>query len=48
MSPGGLEVERDRVEQLRTALGIAHEHLVAHGYADLLTRRGSPAIRRPA
>jgi adenylate cyclase class 2 len=40
-SPGGLEVERDRVEQLRTALGIADEHLVAHGYADLLTRRGA-------
>jgi adenylate cyclase, class 2 len=34
--PGGLEVERDRVEQLRAALGIADEQLVAHGYADLL------------
>ncbi len=35
-SPGGLEVERDRVEDLRAALGIAEERLVAHGYADLL------------
>src|SRR5436190_13112044 len=40
-SPGGLEVERDRVEELRAALGIADEHLVAHGYADLLTRRSA-------
>jgi adenylate cyclase class IV len=39
-SPGGLEVERDRVEELRTTLGIADEHLVAHGYADLLAQRG--------
>ena len=39
-SPGGLEVERDRVEELRSTLGIADEHLVAHGYADLLARRG--------
>jgi adenylate cyclase class IV len=35
-SPGGLEVERDRVEQLRLALGIADAQLVAQGYADLL------------
>ncbi len=35
-SPGGLEVERDRVEQLRQVLGIADERLVACGYADLL------------
>ena len=35
-SPGGLEVERDRVEQLRTALGIADDRLVARGYADLV------------
>jgi adenylate cyclase class 2 len=39
-SPGGLEVERDRVEQLCEALGIADERLVATGYADLLIRRG--------
>jgi adenylate cyclase class IV len=44
-SPGGLEVERDRVEQLREALGIADEHLVAHGYADLLTRRSAARSR---
>ncbi len=47
-SPGGLEVERDRVEQLREALGITDEHLVAHGYADLLARRGATGIRRLA
>jgi adenylate cyclase class 2 len=46
-SPGGLEVERDRVEELRAALGIADEHLVAHGYADLRTRRGARTIVRP-
>ena len=34
-TPGGLEIERDRVEQLRAALGIADERLVARGYADL-------------
>jgi adenylate cyclase class IV len=39
-SPGGLEVERDRVEELCVALGIADERLVALGYADLLIRRG--------
>jgi adenylate cyclase class IV len=42
-SPGGLEVERDRVEQLREALGIDDERLVAAGYADLLVRRGRAA-----
>ena len=42
-SPGGLEVERDRVEQLRAVLGIADERLVAVGYADLLVRRGRVA-----
>ena len=39
-SPGGLEVERDRVEELCAALGIAEERLVALGYADLLVRQG--------
>ncbi len=39
-SPGGLEVERDRVEELCQALGIADERLVARGYADLLMRSG--------
>ena len=42
-SPGGLEVERDRVEQLRATLGIADERLIAAGYADLLVRRGRAA-----
>jgi adenylate cyclase, class 2 len=45
-SPGGLEVERDRVEDLRDALGIADERLVARGYADLLARSGI-VIARP-
>jgi adenylate cyclase class IV len=39
-SPGGLEVQRDRVEELCVALGIADERLVALGYADLLIRQG--------
>jgi adenylate cyclase class 2 len=42
-SPGGLEVERDRVEELRAALGITDELLVAHGYADLFARRRTMA-----
>ncbi|MDX6692389.1 MAG: cytidine deaminase [Solirubrobacteraceae bacterium] len=40
-SPGGLEVERDRVEDLREVLGIADEQLIARGYADLLARAGT-------
>ena len=39
-TPGGLEVERERVEELRAVLGIADDRLVPVGYADLLTRRG--------
>jgi adenylate cyclase class IV len=39
-SPGGLEIERDRVEELRATLGITDERLVARGYADLLSRHG--------
>jgi predicted adenylyl cyclase CyaB len=35
-SPGGLEVQRDRVRELCAALGIADERLVARGYADLV------------
>jgi adenylate cyclase class 2 len=42
-SPGGLAVERDRVEELRAALGIVDERLVASGYADLLVRQGRAA-----
>jgi len=37
-SPGGLEVERDRVEELRRKLDIADDRLIATGYAQLLTR----------
>ena len=39
-TPGGLEVERERVEELRAVLGVADDRLVPVGYADLLTRRG--------
>ena len=46
-SPGGLEVERDRVEELRVTLGIAEDQLIAHGYADLLARQRSPRVPRP-
>ena len=46
-SPGGLEVERDRVEELRAALGIADAQLVAHGYADLLARHRAGRTLRP-
>ncbi|MDQ3850265.1 MAG: CYTH domain-containing protein [Actinomycetota bacterium] len=38
-SPGGLEVERDRIEHLRSTLGVVDERLVARGYVDLLERR---------
>jgi adenylate cyclase class IV len=34
----GLEAERDRIDELRAALGISDERLVARGYADLLER----------
>jgi adenylate cyclase class 2 len=44
-SPGGLEIERDRIEELRAKLGIAEDQLVAHGYADLLARRGAGTLR---
>jgi len=47
-SPGGLEVERDRVEELRAALGIADQQLIAHGYADLVARRGGARTVRLA
>jgi adenylate cyclase class IV len=35
-TPGGLEIERDKVEQLCAALGIADDRLIARGYADLM------------
>jgi len=43
-----VRIHLDRIEQLREALGIPDENLVAHGYADLLTRRGTTGIRRLA
>ena len=38
-SPGGLQAELGRVEELRAALGLRDELLVARGYADLVARR---------
>lgn len=37
---GGLEAEEGKVHELREVLGIADDHLVARGYADLLARAG--------
>ena len=39
--PGGLVAEQPTVAELRSALGITDERLVARSYADLLERRGS-------
>jgi adenylate cyclase, class 2 len=36
--PGGLPAEEAKIAELRAALGIADELLVARGYADLLER----------
>lgn len=46
-SPGGLEVERDRVRELRDTLGIGDEQLVTHGYADLIARDRPIDVPRP-
>jgi adenylate cyclase class IV len=37
-APGGLYAEEAKIAELRTALGITDELLVARGYADLLER----------
>ena len=37
---GGLEAERDRLEELRAGLGLEDRLIVARGYADLLERAG--------
>jgi adenylate cyclase, class 2 len=39
--PGGPAAEQPKVAELRNALGITDERLVARSYADLLERRGS-------
>ena len=44
--PGGPAAERPKVAELRAALGIADDHLVARSYADLLERRGIAIPRR--
>jgi adenylate cyclase class IV len=38
-SPGGLYAEEARVAELRSALNITDDLLIARGYADLLERR---------
>jgi adenylate cyclase, class 2 len=43
-APGGLYAEEAKIADLRTALGITDERLVARGYADLLERM--PGVRR--
>ena len=45
-SPGGPAAEERKVAELREALGIADDHLVARGYADMLERRGIVIPRR--
>jgi adenylate cyclase class IV len=42
-APGGLYAEEAKIAELRTALGISDERLVARGYADLLERM--PGVR---
>jgi len=44
--PGGPAAEQPKVAELRAALGIADDHLVARSYADLLERRGIAIPRR--
>ena len=39
--PGGPAAEQPKVAELRSALGIGDERLVARSYADLLERRGN-------
>ena len=38
--PGGLYTEEAKIEELRTALSITDDVLIARGYADLLERSG--------
>jgi adenylate cyclase class IV len=45
-SPGGPAAEEQRIAELREALGIADDLLVARGYADMLERRGIVIPRR--
>jgi adenylate cyclase, class 2 len=45
---GGLEVERDRIEDLRARLGLDDDALlVPMGYAELLERRGRGILAIP-
>jgi adenylate cyclase class IV len=40
-APGGLYAEEAKIAELRTALSISDDLLVARGYADLLPRHGA-------
>ena len=44
--PGGPAAEQGKVDELRRALDITDDRLVARGYADLLERRGIIVPRR--
>ena len=44
--PGGPAAEQGKVDELRRALDITDDRLVARGYADMLERRGIAIPRR--
>jgi adenylate cyclase class IV len=46
-APGGLYAEEAKIAELRAALSITDELLVARGYADLLERAGGVVRLRP-
>jgi adenylate cyclase class 2 len=45
-APGGLVAEEAKIAQLRTALSITDDRLIARGYADLLERMGGIRLAR--
>jgi adenylate cyclase class 2 len=45
-APGGLVAEEAKIEELRSALGITDDLLVARGYADLMERAGGVRLAR--
>jgi hypothetical protein len=44
-APGGLVAEEAKIAELRAALAITDDLLVARGYADLLERAGGGGLR---
>jgi adenylate cyclase class IV len=46
-TPGGLAAEEAKIAELRGALAIADDMLVARGYSDLLERAGGLRFARP-